>query len=100
MTTDNGDEDDRPYRASVVEDERAMQVIAGLSEGTVTEVADLRPRGTQPAEVEAELRETHLPRLDAAGYIEWDPETGTISKGPRFGELERELDDGLDGGRR
>lgn len=29
----------------------------------------------------------HLPKLDEMGYIEWDTENGTFSKGPRWDEI-------------
>lgn len=38
-----------------------------------------------------ELIHTHLPKLEAKGFIEWDPETQTITKGPRFPEIEPAL---------
>lgn len=34
------------------------------------------------------LYHMHLPKLANAGYIEWDTETDTISKGPKFSEAE------------
>lgn len=34
------------------------------------------------------LRHRHLPKLADVGYVEWDPEAGTISRGPRFAEVE------------
>ena len=76
---------------TVIDDHRRQQILAGLLEGSVATTNDLLLRGS-PSEIEAELRETHLPKLAEAGYIEWDPETGTISKGPRFEELEARLD--------
>ena len=39
-------------------------------------------------QVEQALVRHHLPELEKAGYIEWDRETGEISKGPRFDEIE------------
>lgn len=35
-----------------------------------------------------ELYHTHLPRLAESGFIDWNSETGTIIRGPRFGEIE------------
>ncbi|SNR31802.1 hypothetical protein [Halorubrum vacuolatum] len=81
-----------PPTDEVPVDERTIRILAGIYEGTVAEESDLSTRGTSPAEVEAELREIHLPKLDAAGYIEWDPESGEIEKGPRFEELALELE--------
>lgn len=38
--------------------------------------------------VQADLETVHLPMLDAADFIDWNPETGEISKGERFEEIE------------
>lgn len=34
-----------------------------------------------------ELYHRHLPKLDEAGYIEWDRERDVIRRGPRFAEI-------------
>lgn len=69
-----------------------QRVVAGVADDTVEAVADLYPRG-RAEEVEAALRETHLPALEEAGYIEWDPETGEIEPGPNFDEAAAHVDD-------
>lgn len=61
------------------------RVIAGLADGAVETLADLQVRG-RADEIAAELRESHLPALEEAGYIEWDRKDGTIKPGPNFGE--------------
>ncbi|SMO45084.1 DUF7344 domain-containing protein [Halorubrum cibi] len=61
------------------------RVVAAIADDAVESVTDLRPRG-RAEEIEAALRETHLPALEEAGYIEWDPETGEIEPGPNFSE--------------
>jgi len=38
------------------------------------------------------LVHNHLPRLEKAGYIEWDQDTGTISEGPNYDEIKPLLD--------
>jgi hypothetical protein len=68
------------------------RVVAGLADGAVETVADLRVRG-RADEIAAELRETHLPALEEAGYIEWDREAGTIEPGPNFEEAAAHVDD-------
>ena len=78
--------------AVVVAAPERKRVIAGLADGTVEAVADLRVRG-RADEIAAELRETHLPALEEAGYIEWDREAGTIQPGPNFEEAEAHVDD-------
>lgn len=34
-----------------------------------------------------ELRHVHLPKLAAIGFIEWDPESGKFSRGPKWDEI-------------
>lgn len=34
-----------------------------------------------------ELYHAHLPELGAADYVEWDPETETIRRGPNFEDI-------------
>jgi hypothetical protein len=36
----------------------------------------------------AELYHQHLPKLAAAGYVEWEPTEGTVRPGPQFAEVE------------
>ncbi|MCW8172003.1 DUF7344 domain-containing protein [Natrialba swarupiae] len=33
------------------------------------------------------LHHTHLPKLDEAGFIEWNPNSKTITRGLRFDEI-------------
>lgn len=72
-------------RLAAVTEPEHRRVIAGLVDGAVETVADLRIRG-QADDIAAELRESHLPALEEAGYIEWDREEGTIQPGPNFEE--------------
>jgi hypothetical protein len=72
-------------RTETVATPERRRVIAGLADETVETVTDLQVRG-RPDEIAAELRETHLPALEEAGYIEWDREEGTIEPGPNFEE--------------
>ncbi|MEF8806659.1 DUF7344 domain-containing protein [Natronomonas sp.] len=63
-------------------------ILLLLKEGTVETHTDLMIRGeNKTKEVGIALRHTHLPKLEDTGYIEWDRETGEISKGPRFEEI-------------
>lgn len=36
---------------------------------------------------EAEIHHRHLPKLDDAGFIDWDREADVITRGPRFDEI-------------
>jgi hypothetical protein len=35
-----------------------------------------------------QLYHTHLPKLDDAGFVEWDRDDGLLGRGPRFDEIE------------
>lgn len=64
-------------------------IVLVLRETDPVDVSDLVLRGRDDSDVtEINLRHNHLPKLVDAGYIEWDEETDTISKGPRFDEIE------------
>jgi DNA-binding transcriptional ArsR family regulator len=39
-------------------------------------------------DTEIELYHVHLPKLEAAGLIEWHRETGEIARGSRYAEVE------------
>lgn len=68
---------------------RRRLVLLLLKQGTVETEADLVLRGDEEAEsAEIDLRHNHLPKLADAGYIDWDPDSGEITKGPRFDEIE------------
>ena len=38
-------------------------------------------------ELEVELYHLHLPKLDSAGYVSWNRESGAIEPGPQFDEI-------------
>ncbi|KTG18023.1 DUF7344 domain-containing protein [Haloferax profundi] len=38
--------------------------------------------------LQLELYHIHLPKLADAGFIDWDRDSGVITRGPRFGEIE------------
>lgn len=64
-------------------------ILLGVREGLIESPSDIILRGNGDAEAaELELLHDHLPKLDDAGYIDWDPESGTISRGPNFEEIE------------
>jgi hypothetical protein len=74
---------------SVLSTRQRRLILLSVKNTTTTTETDLIPRGNRdPEEIEAQLIHNHLPKLEAAGYIDWDPETGEISKGPQFDEIE------------
>jgi len=42
-------------------------------------------------ELEIALQQNHLPQLEDYGYVEWDREAGTVSRGDSFEEVEPTL---------
>lgn len=72
---------------------RRRVILLLLKQGRLDTTADILFRGEIEADdAEIALTHNHLPRLEDAGYIEWDQETGEIAKGPRFEEIEPFLD--------
>ncbi|MEF8809109.1 DUF7344 domain-containing protein [Natronomonas sp.] len=64
-------------------------ILLLVNDGAIETEADVIFRGGADSEIaEIELKHNHLPKLADAGYIEWDRETGRISKGPNFDEIE------------
>lgn len=82
----------RPGVAGAVNVLRAghrRRLLRGVSADRIGHETDAMTRDrADEAETESELRRTHLPMLEAEGLIEWDRETGEISRGPRFDEIE------------
>lgn len=47
------------------------------------------PSADRPLErLDLELSHLHLPKLAQRGLVEWDRETGTVSRGPAFEDVE------------
>lgn len=45
-------------------------------------------REAGPENAETLLYHVHLPKLDEAGYVDWDREANTVTRGPKFHEVE------------
>lgn len=68
---------------------RRRVILLMLNNGEIENESDLMVRGEHDGRaVQVELVHNHLPKLAEAGYVDWDRETGAISKGPRFDEIE------------
>jgi len=60
-------------------------ILLLLKEDEIDTLADvLRYERAEPTMTETELLHCHLPKLQDANYVEFDPTTGALSKGPRF----------------
>ena len=51
------------------------------------ETVEFRPEGADQETIQLELPHRHLPQLDEAGFIDWDRETGRITRGEDFEEI-------------
>lgn len=56
--------------------QEAAEALGALSDGEV-----------DSARVEIELYHNHLPKLADPGFIIWNPDTGTIERGPNWEEI-------------
>lgn len=67
-----------------------LEALLAETPGPITDRSPLAiVAGTEPpAQLEINLRHHHLPKLDAQGFIDWDRETGTISRGPNWAGIE------------
>jgi hypothetical protein len=76
-------------------DRHRRTIVRGVAEGWAADERDLLLRngnGKDEADaVESELVRTHLPMLAEAGVIDWDRESGEVSRGPNFEDLVRFL---------
>ena len=78
---------DRIFESMSTRHRRLVLVL--LEQGALDTITDVLMRGdTEADKLEITLTHNHLPKLADAGYIEWDQDTGEISKGPRFDEIE------------
>jgi len=68
-------------------------VVRGGAEPQMAQQSDDFVQSEKPASqsFEIELTHVHLPKLEEAGYIEWDREAQTASRGPAFEEIEPAL---------
>lgn len=64
-------------------------ILFMLARGEPVTESGLQVRGSDDARRgENAVRHIHLPKLAEAGYVDWDRDTGAITKGPRYDEVE------------
>lgn len=51
------------------------------------ETMEFVPDGPEQETSTVRLRHTHLPHLDDAGFVDWDRESGTVTRGEHFQDL-------------
>jgi hypothetical protein len=45
------------------------------------------PSGGEATDLEVAMYHSHLPKLEEAGLIHWDPEEGVVRRGPDYGDV-------------
>ncbi|MDS0294231.1 DUF7344 domain-containing protein [Halogeometricum luteum] len=91
----SGADDRRPERDSDRVDERFEALSNASRRRILLELLDREPLRIDadllgddaPPGLRAELYHVHLPKLRAAGFIEWDREEGLVRRGGRFDAL-------------
>jgi hypothetical protein len=65
---------------------RILLLVGDLDRGERAELSleDVAAGERDRDSLRTELHHRHLPKLDDAGYVGWDRETGRIRRGPRF----------------
>lgn len=67
--------------------ERRQILLAILDTDKPVRAGDLATEVDSVA-TEIRLHHLHLPKLNSVGYIEWDPDTQTVTRGPQFDDIE------------
>lgn len=63
-------------------------VLFMLARGEPVTESGLQVRGSSDGRrSESGVRHVHLPKLAEAGYVDWNRDTGAITRGPRFDEV-------------
>ncbi|WP_425433286.1 DUF7344 domain-containing protein [Haloarcula nitratireducens] len=71
---------------------RILRDLAAADRGTVLSSDDFIGDRSQSKPARIELYHTHLPRLAAVGYIEWNRQADIITHGPEFESIAPFLD--------
>jgi len=67
---------------------RALVALIELDPPAELDIDDVRSGAAADERSErTALRHAHLPKLDAMGFIDWDPDAGTIAPGPEMGTI-------------
>lgn len=86
---------------SCLSDRTRRRILTALAEHSPREGEEFQRTDLTPGEREhdgfkVDLYHKHLPRLRDAGFIEWDRDSDTITRGPRFDEIEPLLESVFD----
>ena len=71
---------------------RVLLSLLERESGTLSVPEDLSCRGGDREDLAVPMYHVHLPKLTAAGYVEWDREAGRVRRGPAFEEIQPVLE--------
>lgn len=80
-------DDHRRVVAAIVESERSPTKRADLARAVASRERDGTPSAATVRDVETRLHHRHLPRLEAAGLVEYDTDAETVVPGDRLDDL-------------
>jgi len=68
---------------------RVLTGLAGADAGAgeAFTPAQLRAEGADRERFRLELYHKHLPKLERAGYVDWDRQRGAVRRGPNYDEV-------------
>jgi hypothetical protein len=78
---------------SVLSNEYRRHVLVELRyhdpqrDGAIQIPADIVPPNQNSQSLEIQMVHNHLPKLEQAGFIEWNRERNTVRRGPQFAEI-------------
>lgn len=76
----------------VLRDPARRRLVVSLAESNPRSVDEFANGAADADRSAIQLHHLHLPKLEAAGYITWDRDAGTVVKGPDWDELTPFLD--------
>lgn len=70
-----------------VSDPHCFYILQLLDEKGTVRIDNIELRTGEPTGVIEQLEQTHFPRLEDEGYIETNPNSAKVTKGPNFEKL-------------
>lgn len=71
-----------------VKDDTRRRLLCSLEGVSPTQQASAVETTAFATDQQLLLRHVHLPKLQQAGYVDWDPETGHVRRGPQFEDIQ------------
>ena len=69
------------------DEHRRRLLVELLEEGDVPRITAADSGTGDPTVLQAKLVHTHLPKLEAEGYIDWQRDEDRVTRGPNFDEI-------------